>query len=74
MTEGGHSSRDGGFSRMKSAGHELDAQRYRILKDYLLRNGFIHYVALSRKDSEPFVMEKAFYGQTFEDALAILDL
>ena len=33
MTEGGHSSRDGGVSRLKSAGHELDAQRYRILKD-----------------------------------------
>jgi Plasmid encoded RepA protein len=52
---------------MKSAGHELDAQRHRILKDYLLRNGFIHYVALSREESEPFVIDKAFYGQTFDD-------
>ena len=31
---------------MNSVEQNRDAQRYRILKDYLLRNGFIHYVAL----------------------------
>jgi hypothetical protein len=50
-----------------------DAQRYRILNDYLLRNGFIHYVALSPEESEPFVMGDTFYGQTLEDAVDTLD-
>jgi hypothetical protein len=59
--------------KMKSVEHELNAQRYRVLKDYLLRNGFIHHVTLSLEESEPFVMGDIFYGQTFEEALATLD-
>jgi len=31
---------------MKSVKDALDAHRYRVLKGYLLRNGFIHYVTL----------------------------
>jgi hypothetical protein len=58
--------------KMKSVEHELNAQRYRVLKDYLLRNGFIHHVPLSLEESEPFVMGDIFYGQTFEEALATL--
>ena len=61
------------LKKMKSVEHELNAQRYRVLKDYLLRNGFIHYVALSPEESEPFVMGDTFYAQTFEDALHTLD-
>jgi hypothetical protein len=63
MTEAGDS----------SLKRDLDAQRYRILKDYLLRNGFIHHVTLSVEESEPFVVADIFYGQTFEEALATLD-
>ena len=74
MTEAGDSSREAGRSQtMKSAGCELDTQHYRILKDYLLRNGFIHHVTLSVEESEPFVMGDISYGQTFEEALATLD-
>jgi hypothetical protein len=74
MTDAGDSSREEGLSpQMKSAGHELDAHRYRILKGYLLRHGFIHHVPLSAEESEPFVRGDIFYGQTFEEALATLD-
>ena len=53
---------------------DRDAQRYQLLRDYLLRNGIIRYVALSVEDSEPFVMGATFYGQTFEQAVDTLDL
>jgi hypothetical protein len=58
---------------MKAVEHELNAQRSRVLKDYLLRNGFIHHVTLSLEESDPFVMGDIFYGETFEEALATLD-
>jgi hypothetical protein len=58
---------------MNSVEQSRDAQRYRILKDYLLRNGFIHHVTLSREESEPFVMGDTFYAQMFEDAVDTLD-
>jgi hypothetical protein len=58
---------------MNSVEQNRNRQRYGILKDYLLRNGFIHYVALAREESEPFVMHDTFYGQTFEDAVDTLD-
>jgi hypothetical protein len=61
------------FLKMNSVEQNRDAQRYRILKDYLLRNGFIHYVALAPEESEPFVVGDTFYAQTFEDALHTLD-
>jgi hypothetical protein len=60
-------------SKMNSVEQNRDTQRHGILKDYLLRNGFIHYVALSREESEPFVMADTFYGQTFEHAVDTLD-
>ena len=52
---------------------DRDAQRYRILSDYLLRNGIIRHLALSSGDSEPFVIGPTFYGQTFEQAVDTLD-
>ena len=52
---------------------DRDAQRYQLLRDYLLRNGIIRHVALSTEDSEPFAMGEAFYGQTFEQALDTLE-
>src|SRR3954453_11303086 len=58
--------------KMKSVEHDFNAQRYRVLRDYLLRNGFIHHVTLSLEESEPFVIGDIFYGQTFEEALATL--
>jgi hypothetical protein len=58
--------------KMNPVERSRDAQRYRILRDYLLRNGFIRHAALSREESEPFVMGDTFYGQTFEDAVDTL--
>jgi hypothetical protein len=52
---------------------DRDAQRYQLLRDYLLRNGIIRHVALSTEDSEPFVMGATFYGPTFEQALDTLE-
>jgi len=52
---------------------ERDAQRYQLLRDYLLRNGIIRHVALSTEDGEPFALGEAFYGQTFEQALDTLE-
>src|SRR4051812_12823137 len=53
---------------------QRDAQRYELLRDYLLRNGIIRHVALAIEDSEPFAMGATFYGPTFEQALDTLDL
>ena len=52
---------------------DRDAQRYQLLRDYLLRNGIIRHVALSTEDGEPFALGEAFYGQTFEQALDTLE-
>jgi hypothetical protein len=52
---------------------DRDAQRYRMLRDYLQRNGIIYHVALSTKDNEPFAMGATFYGQTFERSVDTLD-
>ena len=52
---------------------DRDAQRYQLLRDYLLQNGIIRHVALSTEDSEPFAMGATFYGQTFEQAVDTLD-
>ena len=52
---------------------DRDAQRYQLLRDYLLRNRIIRQVALSTEDSEPFVMGATFYGQTFEQAVDTLE-
>ena len=52
---------------------DRDAQRYQLLRDYLLRNGIIRRVAVPTEDSEPFVIGAAFYGQTFEQAVDTLD-
>ena len=52
---------------------DRDAQRYQLLRDYLLRNGIIRHVALSTEDSEPFVMGATFYSQRFEQAVDTLD-
>jgi hypothetical protein len=52
---------------------QRDAQRYELLRDYLLRNGIIRHVAVPTEDSEPFVIGAAFYGQTFEQAVDTLD-
>ena len=52
---------------------DRDAQRYQLLRDYLLRNRIIRQVALSTEDSEPFVMGATFYGQTFAQAVDTLE-
>src|SRR3954451_14714474 len=52
---------------------DRDAQRYQLLRDYLLRNGIIRHVALSTEDSEPFAMGATFYGQTFEQTVDTLE-
>lgn len=59
--------------KTKLVQQERDAKRYQLLRDYLLRNGIIHHVALSTDESEPFVLGATFYGQTFEQAINALD-
>lgn len=48
---------------------ELSASRYNALKHWALEQGYIRFVPLSLRDSEPFVMGELFYGETFEDAV-----
>ncbi len=43
-----------------------DAKRYRLLRDYLLGNGFVIHERIG-PDDEPFVQDADFYGETFED-------
>ncbi len=49
-----------------------DAKRYRLLRDYLLRNGFIIHQVID-EDNKPFVMDADFYGVKFEDAVDWLE-
>jgi hypothetical protein len=49
-----------------------DAKRYRLLRDYLLSNGFVGFQE-TEEDDEPFVMDGDFYGPTFEDAVDALE-
>ena len=53
---------------------QRDAQRYRLLRDYLLLNGLLRHVKLSDSESEPFVVGTDFYGQTFGDAVDTLNV
>lgn len=48
-----------------------DAKRYRLLRDYLLGNGFVIHERIG-PDDEPFVQDADFYGETFEDAVDTL--
>ncbi len=48
-----------------------DAKRYRLLRDYLLSNGFVIHERIG-PDDEPFVQDADFYGETFEDAVDTL--
>ncbi len=44
-----------------------DAERYRLLKEYVLRNGFLIHQRIP-DHQEPFVLDEAFHGYTFEEA------
>ena len=46
-----------------------NAQRYLLLRDWLLEQKIITFHESSRKDTEPFVMGEHFYGETFEEAV-----
>jgi hypothetical protein len=48
---------------------EDSARRYELLKDWLLKNGYIEHIAVTTQESEPFVLGTDFYGTTFEDAV-----
>lgn len=50
----------------------LDAKRYRLLRDYLLSNGFVVHEIIG-PDEEPFVQNADFYGETFDDAVDALE-
>ena len=52
---------------------KLDAVRYRKLRDYLLSRGIIVHYKLSAAQSDPFVFEKGFTGETFEAAVDSLE-
>ncbi len=49
-----------------------EAKRYRLLRNYLLRNGYIIHQIIDQ-DDEPFVTDTDFYGQTLEDAVDALE-
>lgn len=49
-----------------------DAQRYRLLRDYLLSNGFVAYQNI-QDGHVAFVLDADFYGPTFEDAVDSLE-
>jgi hypothetical protein len=49
-----------------------EAKRYRLLRDYLLSNGFVVFQKIKEGD-EPFVSATDFYGATFEDAVDTLE-
>src|SRR3954447_17600436 len=44
------------FLKTNLVQQDRDAQRYQLLRDYLLQNGIIRHVALSTEASEPFAM------------------
>jgi hypothetical protein len=48
-----------------------DAKRYRLLRDYLIKNGFVIHERIN-EDATPFVLDVDFYGHTFEDAVDML--
>jgi hypothetical protein len=45
-----------------------NALRYRLLRDYLLSNGFVVFQKTDG-NADPFVIDSDFYGETFEDAV-----
>ena len=49
-----------------------DAKPYRLLRNYLLRRGFVVHQKIKKKD-EPFVVDADFYGPTFGDAVDALE-
>jgi hypothetical protein len=51
---------------------ELDARRYHLLKDWLLQNNVVVHHKMGPNQTEPFVMDTHFYGNTFEDAVDTL--
>jgi hypothetical protein len=50
---------------------EADARRYHLLKDWLLQNNIVVHHA-NPDQTEPFVMDVHFYGNTFEEAVDTL--
>jgi hypothetical protein len=46
---------------------ELDARRYHLLKDWLLKNNIVQHHEMSRDQTEPFVLDTHFYGESFDD-------
>jgi hypothetical protein len=47
----------------------LDARRYHLLKDWLLKNNIVQHHKMSRNQTEPFVLDTHFYGKTFDDVV-----
>jgi len=52
---------------------DRNVQRYRLLRDYLLRHGIVRHVNLTSFQGKPFVMGANFYGEIFEDAVDTLN-
>lgn len=50
-----------------------DAARYRLLRDYLLTNGFVIHQKIPEYQ-KPFVTDTDFYGYTFDEAVDALTL
>jgi hypothetical protein len=48
---------------------ELYARRYQLLKDWLIKNNIVQLHKMSRDQTEPFVLDTHFYGETFDDVV-----
>lgn len=57
---------------MMELSERRDAKRYRLLRDYLLANGFVVHEQTTTGEA-PFVKNSEFYGSTFEAAVDSLE-
>jgi hypothetical protein len=48
---------------------ELEARRYHLLKDWLLNNNIVQLHEMSRDQTDPFVLDTHFYGESFDDVV-----
>lgn len=48
---------------------ELYARRYHLLKDWLIKNNIVQLHKMTRDQTEAFVLDTHFYGESFDDVV-----
>jgi hypothetical protein len=48
---------------------EVNARRYQLLKNWLLQNNIVQLHKMSRDETEAFVLDTHFYGESFDDVV-----